>query len=237
MPGGERNAANQHAAARHALEHIERRKPPSHHAQLAIAQPPVLHQKNNAEHERNRERRIRQDVQRDVKSEERPLRRRRFDRPRLGQVREQKHAQDDRQHEWADRAAPVNRLEAKIGSGEQPRKKRKRTEKIIVRHGMNQSRPGQQRQVVKAQPHHQARSRANPCRTRRLAQIPDVQRKARRVKKKRRDYVRTCHRLHASAGRVFVPARRKCPLPQHYSQFPKHESTNTRRAVPSLLWT
>src|SRR5580704_8740648 len=27
--------------------------------------------------------------------------------------------------------------------------------------------------------------------------------------------------MHAPAGRVVTPARRKCPLPQHYSQFPK----------------
>src|ERR1700692_1089560 len=46
--GGERNAANQHAAARHALENIERRKPPSHYTQLVVAQSPILHQENNA---------------------------------------------------------------------------------------------------------------------------------------------------------------------------------------------
>jgi hypothetical protein len=85
---------------------------------------------------------------------------------------------------------------------------------------MDQSRPGQQGQVVETQPPHQARGRAYPRRTRRLAQIPDVQRQARRVKKKRRNYVRTCHRMHASAGRAFFSARRKSPLPQYYSQFP-----------------
>src|SRR4029077_1308026 len=57
--GGERSAANQHTAARHALKNVERRKPPSHNPQLVVAQPPVLQKKNNAEHKRNREGRIR----------------------------------------------------------------------------------------------------------------------------------------------------------------------------------
>jgi hypothetical protein len=42
-------------------------------------------------------------------------------------MREQKHTQDDGQHEWTYRAATVYRFEAKVSGGEQPSKKRKRS--------------------------------------------------------------------------------------------------------------
>jgi len=112
---------------------------------------------------------------------------------RFGQMREQKHYQDDRQHKWTDGLAAVNRLQAQIRGCQQPGKERKRTEKIVIRHGMYLPGPVQQRKVMKSQAANQTNGRSDPGWTRGIAEIPDIERETSRVKKERREYVKVYH--------------------------------------------
>jgi hypothetical protein len=66
-----------------------------------------------------------------------------------------------------------------------------------------------------------------------FVQIPNVEREARRVKKKRRHYIRTGHRVHATAGRIFsLFSPPQMFIATTLEPNPKHESTNRRRSVP-----
>src|SRR5258706_4296272 len=115
--------------------------------------------------------------------------------------RAQKSRHYDWQYKWAHRLAAMNRFQHQIGRGQQPREQRQRPVKVVIRHGMNQPRPCKQRQVVKPQRNQQASGRTDTSDTRWLAQIPDIERKARRIKEKR------CQNVGARHWNKFTPGR------------------------------
>jgi hypothetical protein len=85
---------------------------------------------------------------------------------------------------------------------------------------MNQSRPGQQRQIMQDQRGDQAPGRAEARESRGFAQIPNVKRETRQVQQHSRQYIGVHHRAESFTGHGF-PAHREYPSGrQHYSQFP-----------------
>ena len=106
-----------HAAARHLVQHIERREAPESSALAARSQHAILHQVNQTKHERQAESRVSPGVQRDVQGEEGAVRTRRSRNGARGKVEQCDPDYQQKGDECADGALAVNQLERKVGDG------------------------------------------------------------------------------------------------------------------------
>ena len=137
----QRDQPNIHAAARHAIQHVQRRKSPEGRAEASRTQHPILDQVDHAEDERKREGRIRPGVQRHVKCEHRAARHRwRGQRTRRENIEQHEPADQQQRHERSHGALAVENFQTQICEAEEPRKERHRAVQIIVRHGVQRQR-------------------------------------------------------------------------------------------------
>src|SRR5580704_16018764 len=111
-----------------------------------------MRQKYQAENRRKRKRRIRKNAEGNVESKDHSFGWRRRQSIRRRQMGRQKKHKNEGQNKRTHGSLPMKKLQTQVGQRQKPPKKRHRSVQIVIRNGVQATRPFQQRKIVRNKP-------------------------------------------------------------------------------------